>query len=503
MTAKVRINTETWIFSVILIFLLVRLFIINNLELAPDEAYYWNWSKHIDLSYSDHPPMVAYIMAIFTGLGGDTGFFVRLGGLLCSVMSLVLLYAASITLFPAQRRLAWELLFLFNITLLFPAGCIIQTPDTPMLLFWSAAIFCGSRIVTGGPAWWWYLWGAALGLGLLSKYTMILIIPCMVLFFLLSPSHRHWFFRKEPYLAIVIALLVFSPVILWNWQHHWISFAYQLQQGFSPKKREIIQIILKLLEYLGGQAGVITPFLFIAFIIYSVKGIVLSIRQKIPSYLYLAILSWPVLLFFGLSTALGKVAEANWPAPAYIAGFILMCHVFNDHFRMKAGHRKFIYTGVGFAMIVNIIVHIHLIHPFLPIPPNVDPTGQFHCWRDLGNEINSYVDTHPRKEGYFLLSDKGTTVAEAAFYSGNRFIGIDFAHPERYIFLKDAEKLRGRDAVILLHNQQETAVNQYRPYFDAFEKIGVHPCVFRGEKIESQCLQVVIGKGYRGNWIHY
>ena len=237
MTARFRMGTETWIFFLILVFFLIRLFMIHYLELAPDEAYYWYWSKHLDLSYSDHPPMVAYIMAIFTRLGGDTEFFVRLGGLLCSALSLVLLYLTSTTLFPTNKLLAWEMLFVFNITLLFPAGCIVQTPDTPMLLFWTAAVFFGSRIITEGGSRWWTFWGVALGLGLLSKYTMILIVPCMFCFLLLSPPHRHWLFKKEPYLALLIALFIFSPVILWNWQHDWISFTYQLRQGFSPKKR--------------------------------------------------------------------------------------------------------------------------------------------------------------------------------------------------------------------------------------------------------------------------
>jgi 4-amino-4-deoxy-L-arabinose transferase-like glycosyltransferase len=501
MSVKLRSYAEILILFVILIFFLVRLFIINHLELSPDEAYYWYWSKHLDLSYADHPPMVAYIMAIFTGLGGDTEFFVRLGGLVCSAIALIFLYQTSVSLFPANTLLAWELLLLFNITLLFPAGCIIQTPDTPMLLFWTAAVFCGSRIITGGSARWWYLWGAALGFGLLSKYTMILIIPCTFFFFLFSPTHRRWLKKKEPYLALLIALVIFSPVILWNWQHHWASFAYQLQQGFTPKKRDALQIILKVLEYLGGQAGVITPLLFIAFVIYGIKGIVLSIRRGIPEYLYLALLSWPVLLFFGLSTALGKVAEANWPAPAYIAGFLLMCHVFHEHFRTSWGHRKFFHASIGFALIVNIMIHIHLINPFIPLSPNLDPTAQFHGWRELGGKINAYIHDNPRKDGYFLLSEKGTTVAEAVFYTGNRFTGIDFSRPERYIFLNDIDGLRGKDAVIMLHDQNEDAVRQYHPYFESFARIGVTSCLFRNEKIDASVIQLFSGKTYRGNWI--
>jgi 4-amino-4-deoxy-L-arabinose transferase-like glycosyltransferase len=503
MFAILRKHLEICFFSIIMFFFLIRLFLINHLELAPDEAYYWYWSKYLDLGYLDHPPMVAYIMAVFTGLGGDTEFFVRLGGLLCSAIALILLYRTSLSLFPDRRLLAWELMFLFNITLLFPAGCIIQTPHTPMLLFWTAAVLCGSRIIMGGSPQWWYLWGVFLGLGLLSKYTMILIVPCMLLFLLLSPSHRCWLRKKEPYIALLIAVVIFSPVILWNWQNNWVSFAYQLNQGFSPRKREFLEVLSKLLEYVGGQAGVITPLMFCAFVFYSIKGILIFLRQGIPSYLYLALLSWPVVLFFGLSTALGKVAEANWPAPAYIAGFLLTYHVYHEHFRMKMWHRKFFYGSIILALIANIVIHVHLFNPFIPIPPRMDPTRQFHGWRGLGDKINTYINENPRKDGYFLLSEKGTTVAEAVFYTGNRFTGIDFGRPERYIFLRDAEIMRGKDAVILLHNQNEDAIRQYRSYFVDFQKIGVYTCIFRSETIDELSLQIVLGSRYRENWVPF
>jgi hypothetical protein len=211
--------------------------------------------------------------------------------------------------------------------------------------------------------------------------------------------------------------------------------------------------------------------------------------------------SGPLIVLMTLMSA--PAQKANWPAPAYIAGFLLMCHVFHEHFRMKRGHRKFFHTGIGFALIVNIVIHIHLINPFIPLPPNLDPTAQFCGWRELGGKINAYIKDNPRKDGYFLLSEKGTTVAEAVFYTANRFTGIDFARPERYIFLKDMEGLRGKDAVILLHNQSEDAIRQYHPYFEAFARIGVTACIFRHEKIDASVIQLVSGKAYRGNWIPF
>jgi 4-amino-4-deoxy-L-arabinose transferase-like glycosyltransferase len=154
---KIKPSQEIWIlFSFILLFYLLRLFINSQLELAPDEAYYWYWSKHLDLSYADHPPMVAYVTAFFTWIGGNTEFFVRLGGLFFSTAALVLVYQTSLTLFPNNRNMGWEILFIFNLNLLFSAGCILQTPDSMMFFFWAAAIFWGSKIITQGSCHCWY-----------------------------------------------------------------------------------------------------------------------------------------------------------------------------------------------------------------------------------------------------------------------------------------------------------------------------------------------------------
>jgi len=497
---RIKPSYEIWgIFSLILIFALVRLLINSHLELSPDEAFYWYWSKHLDLSYVDHPPMVAYVMSIFTAIGGNTEFFVRLGGFILSMLSLFIIFYTSRTLFPANKIIAWELLLIFNLTLLFSAGCIVQTPDEPMLFFWAAAVFLGSLIITQGSPKYWYIWGIFVGLGLLSKYTMIFIVPCMFLFLLISTEHRFWLKKKEPYIALLIAFVIFSPVLYWNWQHEWVTFLYQLHQGFEPKRRDIVQIVLKLLEYTGGQAGVITPLLFIAFVIYAFKGTLVSFREHRKEYLYLSLLSLPILLFFGLSTALGKVAEANWPAPAYIAGGILMVHVFHEYFINKKGHRTLVGSGIVFALLINIIIHIHFLAPFLPISPKVDPLQQFNGWRALGANINKYIEENPHKAGYFILGNRGTTVAEAVFYTQNRFIGIDFDQPQRYLFLNDIEYHHGMNAIIVMHNRNIDASTCYAKYFQSFKKIGLFDNIFRNEKIDYLSGQLILGENYRGN----
>jgi hypothetical protein len=491
--ADIMHSRSQLILFTLIIFYCIRMFFIGRMELAPDEAYYWYWSKYLDWSYFDHPPMVAYIMSLFTFLGGNNEFFVRLGGLLCTAISQVFIFLTARSLFPSLRQMTWDLLLISNITLLFSTACIVQTPDTPLMLFWSIALYCGARIIQHQAPRWWYLWGIALGLGLLSKYTMILIVPCQFAFILLDHDQRRWLLRKEPYLALLLGLLVFSPVIYWNAQHDWLSFAFQLHHGFDPRT---YSRSAKLLTYLGGQAGVITPLIFFAFVFYSIKAFKVYRQRTTPQYLYLMMLSWPIIFFFGVSSFRGKVAAANWPAPAYIAGLILMYGIYHEHYITKRFHKVFIASAMVLAITLNIILHVHLLHPILPLSPDQDTTVQFHGWQRLGEKIMSSISENPHEQGYFLLGNHNQRLTEAVFYSGNRYPGIKFTRSFLFIpFLKD---LKGKNAIILDYAFNESSLKIYQPYFDKVSLLGKYTFTFRNVEIRDRGVHILLGQGYNG-----
>jgi hypothetical protein len=396
-----------------------------------------------------------------------------------------------------DSRVAWELLFIFNLTLLFSGGCIIQTPDTPLLLFWTIALYGCTQVFTGGERGWWYVTGAAFGLGLLSKYTMVLMIPCVFAVLLVSPPHRHWLLRKEPYMATLLGALLFFPVIVWNIEHRWASAAFQLSQGFSPVRGSTVA---KLLEYLGGQIGVVTPLLFLAFLYYSFWGLFCSRQRRSSEVLYLAILSWPILIFFGASTLRGEVAEPNWPAPAYITGLPLMWIVYRRDFQDRPGHKKFMKASVGLALIMNLAVHVHLARPIFPLPRGMDPFWQFYGWRELGESIEAHVKAHPCEEGTFLVGEGPPTVAEAVFYTGNRYVGLDFTRPGRYAFLRCVDQLKGKNAIILSQDSSASTLERLNPYFEEVVFLGRHRYYYRGEMNKRLSFYILLGKEFRGNW---
>ena len=138
--------------------------------LAPDEAYYWVWSRALAPGYLDHPPMVALWIRAGTFLVGDTALGVRLLGPLSVAAGSLLLADAAERLLPG-RQAGWRPATLLNATLLVGAGAVIMTPDTPLLFFWVMSLWALARIVIGGGGAWFGVLGLAVGLALTSKYT--------------------------------------------------------------------------------------------------------------------------------------------------------------------------------------------------------------------------------------------------------------------------------------------------------------------------------------------
>ena len=136
-----------------------RLFYIQWIELAPDEAYYWTWARHLQWGYYDHPPMVGFLVWVFTAIAGQGEFGVRLGWVVIGALLTFLLYLTAQKMFGSERAGFYAAL-LMNISLLGSTGSVIVTPDGPQALFWVLAIFSVYRAVEQKGSQWWYLTAA-------------------------------------------------------------------------------------------------------------------------------------------------------------------------------------------------------------------------------------------------------------------------------------------------------------------------------------------------------
>lgn len=467
-----------------------RLIYINLLQLAPDEAYYWDLSRTLQLSYYDHPPMLMYLISFFTSVLGNTELAVRLPSVIISCLVTSLVFLLGKELF--DERVGFYSAILTNITLIYSIGGILSTIDTPFALFWLLALYFGVKALKTGEGRWWYLKDMALGLGMLSKYIMVLFVPAFLIFLILSKEHRHWLKRKEPYIGSIIALLIFSPVIIWNAQNDWASFKFQLSHGLKIKKKAGIPSFL---EYIGSQIGVLSPFLFIASIWAMIQGFLKWFKERDWRFLYLVSMSSFVIIFFGYSSFRAKV-EGNWPMSAYFTSFIALSSLY-----LNSGYqKKKVIAAViaGTSLFFTLFAHIQAITPVVNIKKDI--TDQFFGWRELGAEVEktltNTVEVHGMSPDPFILADSHQLTAELAFYipSQPRVYEITGAGKFNQYNMWDGPET-GRDA-ILAASPGKDSDPYIRSLFEGMKEVK-RVDLRRGEKI-IKTYSFYVCRGFRG-----
>jgi dolichyl-phosphate-mannose-protein mannosyltransferase len=276
-----------------------------------DEAYYWIWSKNLALGYYDHPPGVALVIRLGTMIAGNTEFGVRLVSILLALPMSFAVYRTAEILFGGRQLAANAAIFL-NVTLMAAVGTLIVTPDSPLLVASSFVLFFLAKVLESGRGAWWLAVGAAAGLALVSKYTAMFFGPAILIWLISVPKLRRWLRSPWLYLGGLAALMVFSPVILWNADHHWVSFIKQLGRGeVTDFKPAFIG------ELIPTQIAFATPLVFVL----GAMGLYALMRREggaLASRILISAMFWIITLYF-LWHSLHARVEANWFAPVYPA----------------------------------------------------------------------------------------------------------------------------------------------------------------------------------------
>lgn len=421
---------------------LFRLYYIGQIPISEDEAYYWQWSRQLEWGYYDQGPLVAYTIKLGTLLLGDTLAGIRFGAVLGSLALSLLVFRCASRIYGDQA-LGLALVLAVNSTILFSAGAVIHTYDTPQAFFWFLCCYLVARAVFQNAPLAWYGAGAALGLALLSKYSS-LFIPLLVFgFLLMSTEHRRWLGRKEPWLAILIAFLVFLPNLVWNYNHGWATILFNLDRAGHDWN-------FTSLEFLGGQAGLIGPVWFV----FLVWGVVLAWRQAKQGDTLQAFWLWtslPVLAFFLLLSAKTRV-QPNWTAPAYLTAALAAAYAIKPKIAASQLVRRWALIGLVSSYLILIPIHWHapLIN-FLGVDPDMDPTNKMYGWSTLGQALDAELEKSPAGQNPFIFSTRHQIASLAAFYATGqpRTHGLFLPGTKRssYVHLTEPAKLKGRDAL--------------------------------------------------------
>lgn len=307
------------VLGVIVFVTVVRCALTAQLELTSVESYLWLCAQRPAAGYFDYPGMIAWMGWLSTTLFGHTPLGVRAVTILGGAAMVGFVFLAARRLY--DERVARLAAFLAALVPDFLVYAAYATPDAPCLLFWSATVWALAHALSGDSPRWWYPAGLFLGLAMDSKYHAVFLGFGVFGYLLLSPDHRGWLRRREPWLAVLVALAAFSPTILWNARNGWQSFAYQGMSRFKESAFEPRE----LWEYPLSQILLLTP--AIAAWAWA-SGFRTLARWRTADWRdrFLAALGMPMLIFFFL-VIFSRPVRGHWPVPAYVTTLILSAAV--------------------------------------------------------------------------------------------------------------------------------------------------------------------------------
>lgn len=416
--------------------LLIRCWLDARFNLVPDEAFYWTWTRHLNAGYFDHPPMIAWLMWLSTRVMGDNELAVRFPATLLSLGSLAILYLLARKILNDARAVGYIIAMWIAGPLLAVMGSIF-TPDAPATFFSMCALAMAVLIArrddrgendpvrndAGSPGL-WLLFGLFCGLAFLSKYTTVLAPAGVGLALLTSRAGRNHLRRPWIYLAALVAVAVFSPNIYWNAKHQWASFAFQLHHGAGGGLTENVAGAANILlaracglgEFIGGQALVWTPILFLV----SIRVLFSNWRKYSRLSNVDRMLLWSgtlPLIFFGWA-ATRSHGEINWPAFAYFPISLLIGRYLSAYW---AGYRvQWVRIGctvaLGFTVAVHVIALQDVQHWILRRRPHLltHQVTDLWGWREFGAQLAA--DAH----GLPVVCNRHQDAGEAAFYMPGR-----------------------------------------------------------------------------------
>ena len=398
--------------------LLLRLAYAPVVNLFPEEAYYWNYSEHLDFGYLDHPPMVAWLIHAGTAFFGKTEFGIRAGAVLCSLVTAFFAWRLTALLY-GKRAAGMAVLLLALLPFTFMTGWVM-TPDAPLAAAWSAALYALARALLRGERRAWWGAGAAIGIGLLAKYTIALAGLATLVFVVLDPPSRRWLRQATPYGAGLLAFAIFSPVIYWNAIHHWASFGFQsadrLKGGTHFSLHELLGSILALLTpagcWLAGRA-----------LLQSREEVTNEAARRLLFERVFALVPLAVFIVF----ACRHPVKLNWTGPLWLALIPSMAAQLAAAAALPLGLRTaWRVTAVLLAGAwLGLLQYLSFGLPGVPYASNTAllPVG----WKVLSQDLERQKhDLESAGTGRVLLvgMDRNFLASEAAFYASDQTKGV-------------------------------------------------------------------------------
>lgn len=324
-----------------------------------DEAYYALWARHLAAGYYDHPPMIAYMIALGVSVFGETAGGIRAAMVLAMALTTLLVGTTAQRMSTDPRAGVWAAV-LFNLGLLPMTLGTFATPDVPSMVFWVLAVWAAIKAHETASVSWWVVAGAAMGMGVLSKFTNGFLCVGLLGWLITTQAGRVHMRSLRPYVALLAFALVLMPYVWWNISLDWVGFERQGQRLGEDAGAQIYVLSAVALMLL-------LPTPLVSF--FAIRQIVGRKGQ------HLSLLLWsmgPLVVFF-LYQSLSDQINANWPAPMQ-AGVAILAGVFVAQRRVAA------WLTAGVAAVLSVGFMALMFNPFTPFSTADNPANQVRGW---------------------------------------------------------------------------------------------------------------------------
>jgi len=381
---------NTFTLAAILTFCRIIYLYLNHLNLHPDEAQYWLWSRGLALGYYSKPPVIAWLIRFSTSVCGQGEPCIRL-------FSPLLHLATTMLVFSLAKYLWDERVGFFSALgyLLLPGvsfSSLLMTTDAPLLFFWAGALLFFVRAMREDKLQDWLLCAVFAGFGLLTKYTMAVFIFSALIYIFITGAHRlkSW----KPWATAALAFIIFLPNLIWNMENGFLSFRHT-EDNLNPATPTFTA--MKMLEFIGAQVGIFGPIFFCFFIFILLFRFKEIIRDE--KYLMLFCFFLP-LTVITLVVAFGSRAHGNWAAPIYVPAVILVVAWLAEH--EKIG-------WIRSTLVLHLLLALVLYNWY----GKPDPFARLRGWQEFSAAVERIKSLHPGTE---IFTDERKIAAELSYY---------------------------------------------------------------------------------------
>ena len=431
-----------------------------------DEATFWEWSRHLAFGYYAHPPMTAWLVAIFTHLFGIYPYIVRLASILLHLGTTVFVYLIALEIARNQR----SALLSAVIYSVMPQSIVLgtaMTTDSSLIFGFTAAVYFVKKAMIELKSRYWYAAAVSCGAMLLSKFMAVLFFPGLFFFILFSRKYRQFLIRKEPYLALLGSLVIFSPFLIWNMQNNWLTFQF----NFFMRHKDQSGSLLDPLKYLAGQMIAAAPILFLALIAaiatlfcHLLKKPSLDVNEADDAVLLLCYMVGFPLLFFLLVSFRTEVG-AHWAGIIYPLASILITFwlysTSSGELRSNLQRIKTFWLGISLSALISAAICVVVLFPKI-LPDRLIYTtavfddapilSHYFGWQEVGqriDELKKEWDSQP--EGLFLTSKDYSLASMLGFYTPS--------HPNFYLMNVTKDIIHGKSFLIWEKGKKRLGAN--------------------------------------------